>query len=202
MPKRLQVTTHSHPSDYQLSDTTEGDQDCPARVWAAPAQSGAAFSSVHMSTMCRISYLKNILVLLLVISVSCSTEHGSPGQPQQDYLYGKVVKVVDGDTLTILTNEKRQDKIRLAEIDAPERGQPFGELARKQLANMVDGKDVAVHQIDTDRYGRIVARVYAGDLYVNAALVRLGAAWVYDKYATDKALYALQEDAQKAKRGL
>lgn len=146
--------------------------------------------------------MRFLLFILLVFSTACTAEHGSSDNPQQGYLYGTVVKVVDGDTITILTAEMRQAKIRLAEIDTPERGQPFGKWAKEQLAGMVAGEDVAILLEDVDRYNRIVGRVYSGDVDVNAELVRLGAAWVYDKYATDPALYTLQEEAQKAKRGL
>ncbi len=68
---------------------------------------------------------------------------------------GKVVKVADGDTLTLLT-DGRQIKVRLAEIDTPEKGQPFGNKAKQALAEMVFGKQVKVIVVDVDRYGRTV----------------------------------------------
>jgi len=67
---------------------------------------------------------------------------------------------------------------------------------------MVAKKDVAIRQVDIDRYGRVVGRVYTDDLDVNAELVRIGAAWVYPKYAKDAGLYDLEKEAREAKRGL
>ena len=114
---------------------------------------------------------------------------------------GKVVAIADGDTLTLLVN-RQQLKIRLAEIDTPERGQPYGSKAKEALSQLAFGKRVRVVATDHDRYGRIVGRVYIGDTDVNAELVRQGAAWVYRQYAKDPGLFALEAEARKAKRGL
>lgn len=146
--------------------------------------------------------MRIVLIFLLALVAGCVPEQGSYDNPQEGYLYGVVVGVTDGDTFTLLTPAKEQSKIRLAEIDTPERGQPFGKWAKEQLSALVFEKDVAVLVVDVDRYDRIVGRVYSDGLDVNAELVRLGAAWVYDKYATDAGLYVLQEEARAAERGL
>ncbi len=93
-------------------------------------------------------------------------------------------------------------KIRLAEIDTPERRQPFGTKAKQALAKMAFNKQARVVEVTKDRYKRIVGRVYVGNLDVNAELVRLGYARVYRRYAKDKDLYRLEKEAQEAKRGL
>jgi endonuclease YncB( thermonuclease family) len=142
------------------------------------------------------------LLVLLVTLQACAHDHGSADDPKTGYLYGSVIRIADGDTLTILSPVKKQVKIRLAEIDTPERGQPFGTWAKNQLSDMVFQKDIAIKQVDIDRYDRIVGRVYVGELDVNAELVRIGAAWVYRKYAKDASLYDLEEEARMAKRGL
>ncbi len=59
-----------------------------------------------------------------------------------DSLTGKVVKVVDGDTLYVLDANYQEHKIRLAGIDAPERKQAYGLASRKHLASIVAGKQV------------------------------------------------------------
>lgn len=115
---------------------------------------------------------------------------------------GRVVGVSDGDTLTILDNRKQQIKVRLAEIDTPESAQPYGARAKQELSRLVHGKTVIVKVRDIDRYGRTVGRVYTDDIDVNAEMVRLGAAWVYRKYATDQNLYALEKEARKNGSGL
>ena len=98
---------------------------------------------------------------------------------------GKVIKVTDGDSINIL-HEGKPLRIRLAEIDAPERGQHFWKKSREALADYVSGKEVKIIEVDIDRYKRVVGQVYLGELWVNGALVRGGYAYVYPKYATSK----------------
>ena len=114
---------------------------------------------------------------------------------------GKVIGVTDGDTIKILV-DRTQHKIRLAEIDTPEKGQPYGKKAKQALSRLVFGKTVNVEQKDIDRYGRIVGRVYVDGVDVNAEMIRGGHAWVYRKYATDQTLYAIEDDAKRDRRGL
>jgi len=98
---------------------------------------------------------------------------------------GKVFGVADGDTVTVLSNNNDQIRIRLYGIDAPESAQAFGAKAKQSLANMVFGKVVRVEEKDRDRYGRVVARLYVGSLDVNAEQIRQGMAWVYRHYCRD-----------------
>jgi endonuclease YncB( thermonuclease family) len=86
----------------------------------------------------------------------------------------RVVKIVDGDTITVLRDDNTQERVRLASIDAPERGQPYGTRAKEALADLVFDQDVRVDVIDVDRYGRTVGTVWVGDLNANAELVRQG----------------------------
>lgn len=115
-------------------------------------------------------------------------------------IVGRVVGVHDGDTITVLDAGKRQHKIRLAQIDAPERRQAFGERSRQSLADLVFGKEVEVVAID--RYGREVGKVQIAGLDANLEQVRRGMAWVYRKYANDPAYFSAEIKARKAKRGL
>jgi endonuclease YncB( thermonuclease family) len=94
---------------------------------------------------------------------------------------GKVVGVSDGDTITVL-RDKHPEKIRLYGIDCPEKRQPFGKKAKQFTSDMVFGKIVQVNRIDTDRYGRTVAFVIVDNRILNEELVRVGLAWVYDRY--------------------
>jgi endonuclease YncB( thermonuclease family) len=115
---------------------------------------------------------------------------------------GKVVGVQDGDTLTVLDESNTQHTIRLASIDAPELGQPYGDGAKQALSRLVFGKMVEVEPETTDRYGRTVAVVTAEGTNVNRRLVREGAAWAYLKYLRDPALIDIQSDARASRRGL
>ena len=112
-----------------------------------------------------------------------------------------MVSIQDGDTLTVLVSRK-QIKVRLTEIDAPERKQPFGTRSRQSLAEMCAGKDARIAEQGKDRYGRTLGRVTCAGVDANAEQVRRGMAWVYDRYVTDRALYAVQGDAKAARRGL
>jgi endonuclease YncB( thermonuclease family) len=114
---------------------------------------------------------------------------------------GKVVAIADGDTVTVLMNNA-QYKLRLAEIDTPERAQPYGSKAKEVLSGLVFGKTVVAKVQDIDRYGRYVARIYVGDVDVSREMVRQGAAWVYRQYSKDKSLLVVEAEAKAASRGL
>lgn len=117
-------------------------------------------------------------------------------------LHGKVVAVADGDTVVLLDEAKQQIKIRLAHIDAPEKKQAFGKASKQALAKMLFAQEVSAEVIDTDRYGRKVARVFVQDRDVNKAQLESGMAWVYRKYASDPAYFAAEQRARKAGKGL
>jgi micrococcal nuclease len=116
-------------------------------------------------------------------------------------LVGRVVKIADGDTLTMLIDD-RQEKIRLSDIDTPERKQPFGMRAKQALADMTFGKTIIVETSTRDRYGRVIGHVVVDDLDVNAELVRRGYAWVYRRYTDDAELIRLEQIARTEGLGL
>jgi endonuclease YncB( thermonuclease family) len=111
---------------------------------------------------------------------------------------GKVVGVTDGDTITVLTEKNRQVTIRLADIDAPEKNQPFGRVSRQALSDAVFFKAVTVNVIKIDKYGRSVGYVLVDGEDVNRKQLQGGHAWVYREYLSRKS-YLGDEDA--AKRG-
>ena len=115
---------------------------------------------------------------------------------------GKVIGIADGDTFTLLTPTNQQVKIRLAEIDAPESGQPYGNRSKQALSSLISGKDITVVVQTKDRYGRTVGRPYVDDLDICAEMVRMGAAWAYRQYLRDEGLLTLESDAKAHKRGL
>jgi endonuclease YncB( thermonuclease family) len=124
------------------------------------------------------------------------------------YLTGKVVGVADGDTITILDSSNTQHKIRLAGIDAPEKSQPFGQVSKQNLSDMVFGQQVTIDWQKRDRYQRIVGKVLLNRKDVNLEQLKAGLAWHYKKYvqeqpAEDREHYAQVElQAQQAKMGL
>lgn len=114
---------------------------------------------------------------------------------------GRVIAIKDGDTLEIIA-EGKPVRVRLAEIDTPEKAQPWGMNAKQILSDLCHEKQARIVEQDRDRYGRVVARVYCEGVDANAELVRQGAAWVYRQYAADPALFNLEDDARQASRGL
>lgn len=116
-----------------------------------------------------------------------------------------VVAIADGDTLTARCGDPgayEQVKVRLAEIDAPEKTQPFGNRSRQSLAELCFQQQARISPISTDRYGRTVARVSCRGADANLHQVATGMAWAYTKYLTDPAIKRAEEDAQGARRGL
>ena len=97
-------------------------------------------------------------------------------------IQGKVVKVTDGDTITILDSENKQIRIRLYGIDAPEKAQDFGKVSREYLAELVAGKTVNVTVLDIDRYGRSVGRIEIEGKEVAEEMLKSGLAWLYTSY--------------------
>lgn len=121
---------------------------------------------------------------------------------------GRVVGVSDGDTVTVLDAGRRQHKIRLLGVDAPEKDQDFGERSKQSLSDMVFGKDVRVEYEKKDRYGRTLGKVLVGGRSANLEQVRAGLAWFYRHYAEDvpevdrAALDRAEREARQSKRGL
>ena len=142
------------------------------------------------------------LIFLLAITAAA---HGD--------IKGRVVAVTDGDTIKVLDASSTQHKVRLTGIDAPERGQPFGTASRDHLASMVAGKDVRVESTKSDRYGRVLGKVWVQPsdcptcgktLDANHAQLLAGMAWWYRYYAKeqspeDRGRYGSAEDEARAR---
>jgi endonuclease YncB( thermonuclease family) len=117
-------------------------------------------------------------------------------------LVGDVVSIADGDTQTLLDDSKTQHKIRLAGIDAPEKGQAFGTKARENLAAKVFRQKVRIEVIDVDRYRREVGRIFLGDRFINMEMVRDGFAWRYVQYDKPGEFTNAEDEARARRRGL
>lgn len=142
----------------------------------------------------RTRFATSVAVFLLAASVFAQTT-----------VTGKVVGISDGDTITVLLSGNRQLKVRLAGIDAPEKGQDYANSAKQALSSLVYGETVRLEGRKIDRYGRRVAKVIAGGEDVNLKLVQRGLAWHFKKYESeqslaDRRLYAAAEmSARKAR---
>ena len=139
----------------------------------------------------RANFLLNSVVLLLAL------------QADADTLKGKVISVADGDTITVLDDTRTEHKIRLAGIDAPEKGQAFGQVSKQSMVKLVAGQTVAVDWSKSDKYGRKVGKVLLNGQDINLEQIHRGLAWHYKQYQreqspADRQTYAATEDAARA----
>jgi len=157
-------------------------------------------------------------VLLFFVTVTAAA---------QTTLTGRFVGIADGDTITLLDAEKTQHKVRLAGIDAPERGQPGGYPSKESLVKLVCDRPVRVESNKQDRFGRIVGKVWVASpdspcrgkpdcpltldadcpLTLDAGLapITMGRAWRFRKYADeqspeDRARYEFDEQEARVRK--
>ncbi|MFN3150763.1 thermonuclease family protein [Bremerella sp.] len=121
---------------------------------------------------------------------------------QVKVLRGKVIFVADGDTIGLLDADKKQHRIRLDGIDAPESGQAFGTKSRQALNQAIYGKEVVVAYEKTDTYGRILGDIYLADSWLNYDQLASGMAWHYRHFNGDAYLAESQKTAESKKAGL
>jgi endonuclease YncB( thermonuclease family) len=114
------------------------------------------------------------LLLFLAANLNAST------------LQGKVVRVADGDTITVLDVNNNQHKIRLRGIDAPEKAQAFGQKSKQSLSQLVYNKQVTVEYQKKDKYGRTLGKVILNGTDVCLEQIKLGMAWHYKQYKSDQ----------------
>jgi len=146
----------------------------------------------------------------IIITVSCSNpgnrgQHKNNPYPTFKKIEGKVIKISDGDTFTLLLEKDNFPvRVRLIEIDAPERKQPFSKKSKQYLSHLIFGKKVTVYYKKKDRYGRILGHVFLKNnkLNINHEMVKNGYAWQFKKYSNDKKLAELEKEAKLNKRGL
>lgn len=138
-----------------------------------------------------------LFLLFLSFILQCA------GPVQQSIRTGRVVKVADGDTLTILDADNNTLKIRLYGIDCPERGQDFSNVAKRFTAEFCLQKQVHISVRDIDRYGRIVGVLYREDkAELNLALLEAGLAWHYTAYDRSDRYARAEARAKRKKKGL
>lgn len=156
----------------------------------------------------------SLILFALTFSIGCARKSQTypkvspPRTNKSDVLTGRVVRIADGDTITLLDSTNAQHRIRLQGIDAPESHQDFGAQSKKSLSDMIFDKDVNAICDKTDQYGRQVCKIVFDDKDINLEQVKAGMAWHYKDYEreqspTDREIYAHAEDeARRARRGL
>ena len=114
----------------------------------------------------------------------------------------RVVGIVDGDTFTCLTADNNRLRVRMNNIDAPEKSQAYGQKAKQALSSLIFNKSVSLKIKSKDRYGRSLADVTADGRNINKIMVSGGYAWAYRQYLSDDSYLVLENDARANKRGL
>jgi endonuclease YncB( thermonuclease family) len=139
---------------------------------------------IHPSTFRSDHWLiaiKQLFTSVFLLVLLQTTTHAEPL-----VLHGRIVRVMDGDTVTLLDENQTLRKIRLAGIDAPESAMPYGLHATLYLVSLVLGKTVEAVTYKQDRYGRTVATLMLGEQDINLAMIQVGLAWHYKRYANEQ----------------
>lgn len=139
--------------------------------------------------------MKNITFLFLLFSLNYSF--------CQSTLTGRIVGVKDGDTVVVLDSLNHQTTLRLAEVDCPEKSQPFGTKAKQFTSDQIYRKEIKYIVTDIDRYGRSIAMIYYDDnKYLSAELIKNGLGWHYKRYSVSEELANFENSARLQKIGL
>lgn len=115
----------------------------------------------------------------------------------------KVVGISDGDSFTVINRDNLQINVRVFAIDAPEKNQAYGDLAKKALSDLIYGKDIEIDVQAQERWGRYVAKVHTPEgRDVALLMLQSGMAWHYTRYNNSTAYIKAQEAAKNSRRGL
>ena len=120
----------------------------------------------------------------------------------QTILIGKVIGIKDGDTVEVIDKLNKITILRLAEVDCPEKKQPFGTKAKQFTSDAIYLKTIKYIVTDKDRYGRSVAKIFYQNKYLSAEIIRNGMGWHYKKYSKSEVLALYEQQARSRKIGL
>src|SRR2546421_3171356 len=172
---------------------------------------------VNMDFIRRRRSLIWLVLIVLAFPICCHRRTAGPEPPpvvqskrtnSAEAMTGRVVRIADGDTVTVLDAMNTQHRIRLQGIDAPESHQAFGTQSKKNLSDLIFDKEVTVVYDKIDQYGRLVGKIIFAGRDINLEQVKAGMAWHYKQFEReqspeDRELYAQAEDqARSARRGL
>jgi endonuclease YncB( thermonuclease family) len=142
------------------------------------------------------------ILLMIAGGAVCTLVHGTEKRPPHIVMTGKVVQVFDGDTLTLEEPKKKQLKLRLFGIDAPEIHQPFGKKAKEALADKVSGKTVRVEIMEMGRTGHAIGKVFFDRRHINMEMVKEGFAWDEVHFDKGREYVNAEIEAKSKGRGL
>lgn len=148
--------------------------------------------------------LISIILIFSSINISCQNRQRKDFVAKNDtYVVGKIIHILDGDTYDILIAGNKTVRVRMEGIDAPEKGMPFCNVAKKYLRDLCIQKAVKLKQTGTDQHGRTLGFTYLDDgRELSHEMIKAGLAWHYKEYNSDKDLADLEKKAQSEKKGL
>lgn len=130
-----------------------------------------------------------LIMTLFIVTLSFATT-----------IKGKVIKVADGDTITILEENGDKTRVRFYGIDAPEKKQNYGIKSLDVLKNLIDKKEVEIEVKDKDQYGRVVGIVYYDKMNINLYMLETGNAWWYKQYSKHNIEFKTAEEKAKLEK--
>jgi micrococcal nuclease len=137
----------------------------------------------------------NKMTVILAAALAFCTAHAQAEQY-------RVVGIMDGDTVKVLSSDRQQIKCRLSGIDAPESNQAFGQRSKQSLSDMIFQKQVEITVVDQDRYGRSVCLIILNGVDINKVQIQRGMAWHYVQYSRDASYAQAEASAQQQRLGL
>ena len=148
--------------------------------------------------MTKINFNRAGVLVAIALAILTTATHA-------EMLTGRVVRIADGDTLTLLDSTKTQHRIRLAGIDSPEKGQAFGQHCKKSLSDLAYDRVVTVESNKLDRYSRVIGKVLVNGQDVNLEQIQRGCGWHYKTYQKEQSLedrlsYNAAEESARASR--
>jgi micrococcal nuclease len=139
------------------------------------------------------------MIWTMTLLMACAP---SAAQVPQKEVFGRIVRVTDGDTVTLLSSDNTQIKLRLAGTDAPESRMPYGQASRVHLAGLVLNKEVVAVTQKQDHYGRNVATLFIGTKDINLSMVQADMAWHYKQFESvlDKSIARKHAQSEQTAR--
>lgn len=150
----------------------------------------------------HVGFVLSMILCLIFAIINYNSKDKTSSANSEQFITAKVINVADGDTITVLTSNNEPVKVRLQNIDAPEKKQEYGNQALKFTKNLLHGKIVDLKISGQDKYKRKIAEVFIGDVNINKEIVKHGWAWAYRDYLKDKSYIQLEQQAKNAKLGL
>lgn len=135
-----------------------------------------------------------MLIMLCALPRACGFDRGA--------VVVTVISITDGDTV-IVARDGKPEKVRLVDIDSPEKSQAYGRAAKRFLSDLVFMREVKIERRGRDKYGRTLATLYLADgTDINAELLRNGCAWLYKAKGANTLYKNLMREARNSQLGL